>query len=107
MKKNAIGKGSLAVLAAAGALALQGCEVALIGATAGGAMTAFEDRRTSGVQIDDEAIELRITNRVAERFGEKVHLNVNTYNRWALLTGEAPDDQTRAEVEKMALAVVN
>src|SRR4051812_35603323 len=102
MKNNAMGRWVLALTAAAGTLALQGCEIALLGAAAGGAMTALEDRRTSGTQIDDEAIELRISNRVAERFGEKVHLNVNSYNHWALLTGEAPDEATRAEIEKMA-----
>ena len=89
------------------ALFLGGCEVALIGAAAGGTITAFEDRRTSGTQIDDEAIELRVSNRVSERFGEKVHVNVNSYDRFALLTGEAPDAATKAEIEKMALAVPN
>ncbi|MGE5638881.1 MAG: BON domain-containing protein [Clostridia bacterium] len=92
----------VAALACAAALALQGCEVALLGAAAGGTITAFEDRRSSGTQIDDEAIELRIGNRIAERFGEKAHVNVNSYNRVALLTGEAPDEATRAEIEKIA-----
>ena len=97
----------LASLACAAALGLQGCEVALIGAAAGGTYSAFEDRRSSGTQIDDEAIELRIGNRVAERFGDKVHVNVNSYNRVALLTGEAPDEATRAEIEKIAGGVTS
>ncbi len=97
----------LAVALGASAVLLQGCEMAVLGAAAGSAVTAFEDRRTSGTQIDDEGIELRIGNRVADRFGDKVHLNVNAYNRFALLTGEAPDEATRAEIEKIALAVPN
>ncbi|MBV8031457.1 MAG: BON domain-containing protein [Betaproteobacteria bacterium] len=100
----AVGRG---VLVLGAAVVLPGCEVALFGAAAGGAMTAFEDRRSPGTQIDDEAIELRISNRVAERFGDKVHLNVNAYNRFALLTGEAPDEAARQEIEKIALAVPN
>jgi osmotically-inducible protein OsmY len=108
MKKTRTVSGlSLATLCVASALLLQGCEVAILGAAAGGAMTAFEDRRSSGTQIDDEAIELRIGNRVAERFGEKAHINVNSYNRFALLTGEAPDEAARAEIEKIALGVLN
>ncbi len=102
--KAAVG---LVLALGATALLLQGCERAVLGAAAGSAVTAFEDRRTSGTQIDDEGIELRIANRVADRFGDKVHLNVNAYNRFALLTGEAPDEATRAEIEKMALAVPN
>jgi osmotically-inducible protein OsmY len=107
MKKNAVARLVFATLGAVTMLFLQGCEMAILGAAAGGAVTAFEDRRTSGTQIDDEAIELRVANRVGERFGEKVHLNVNAYNRFALLTGEAPDEAARAEIEKIALAVVN
>jgi osmotically-inducible protein OsmY len=80
--------------------------MALIGAAAGSAVTAFEDRRTAGTQLDDEGIERSVVNRVNDRFGDKlVHLNVNAYNRFALLTGEAPDEATRAEIEKIALAV--
>jgi osmotically-inducible protein OsmY len=105
--KTTVSGFSLATLSVASLLLLQGCEVAILGAAAGGAMTAFEDRRSSGTQIDDEAIELRIGNRVAERFGEKAHINVNSYNRFALLTGEAPDEAARAEIEKIALGVLN
>jgi osmotically-inducible protein OsmY len=107
MKKGTVANLLAAALTVAGLLGLQGCEIALIGAAAGGAFTAFEDRRSSGTQIDDEAIELRVSNRVAERFGDKVHVNVNSYNRWVLLTGEAPDEATRAEIEKIAAGVAN
>ncbi len=102
MTRNGMARCALGALACAAALGLQGCEVALLGAAAGGTYSAFEDRRSSGTQIDDEAIELRIGNRVAERFGDKAHVNVNSYNRVALLTGEAPDEATRAEIEKIA-----
>ena len=90
-----------------GALLLQGCEVALLGAATASGVVAFEDRRSPGTQVDDEAIELRISSRIAERYGDKVHVNVNAYNRFALLTGEALDQGIRADVEKIALAVPN
>jgi osmotically-inducible protein OsmY len=90
-----------------GALLLQGCEVALIGAGGAAAVTAFEDRRTAGTQIEDEGIELRVGNRISERFGDKVHVNASAFNRWVLLTGEAPDEAARGEIEKIALAVPN
>jgi osmotically-inducible protein OsmY len=86
---------------------LQGCELALLGAGSATAYAAYEDRRTSGMQIDDEAIEMRAQARVGDRFADKVHLNVNAYNRTVLLTGEAPDEATRAEIEKIVRAVPN
>ena len=84
---------------------LFGCAPVLIGAAAGGAYTSLEDRRTAGVQIDDEGIELRVGNRLSDRFGDKAHISVTSYNRSVLLTGEAPDVQTREEAERIARAV--
>jgi osmotically-inducible protein OsmY len=86
---------------------LQGCvPVALVGAGAAGAMGA-EDRRTTGTMVEDEGIELRTGNRVSERFGDKVHVNVTSFNRSILLTGEVPDDKAKGEIEKIAQAVPN
>ena len=87
-------------------LALQGCiEMAAVGI--GAAALSANDRRTTGAQVDDEGIELRATNRVSERFGDKVHINVTSYNRSVLLTGEAPDEKTKAEIEKIVRDVAS
>lgn len=86
---------------------LQGCELALIGAGSATAYAAYEDRRTSGMQIDDEAIEMRAQSRVADRFADKIHINVNAYNKAVLITGEAPDEPTRAEIEKIVRSIPN
>ena len=64
-----------------------------------------EDRRSSGAQLDDQSIEWRSSSRIGERFGAKVHVNVTSYNRNALLTGEVPDERTRGEVDKLVRAV--
>ena len=95
---------ALLLLAGAGAL-LAGCIPALIGAGAAGAYTALEDRRTAGTQIDDESIEVRSANRIADRFGDRVHVNVTSFNRTALITGEVPDEAAREEIEKIVRAV--
>ena len=86
--------------------ALAGCiELAAVGV--GAAAVSVEDRRTTGSQIEDEGIELRASNRIAERFGDKVHVNVTSFNRAVLLTGEAPDARTRDEIGKIASGVLN
>ncbi len=92
-----------ALLAAA---LLQACmPLAMIGA--GAVVVSMEDRRTTGAQVDDRGIELRVANRADDRFGDKVHVNVTSHNRYVLLTGEAPDEATRTEIEKIARGVPN
>ena len=88
------------------AVSLQACvEMAVVGA--GAAALSAMDRRTTGAQVDDEGIELRATNRISERFGKKVHVNVTSFNRSVLVTGEVPDASTKAEIEKIITGTAN
>ena len=100
-------RNTLLALAALGSAAtLQGCfPVVATGVGAGAAMIA--DRRTSGAYVEDEGIEWRTANRIRERFGDAVHVNVTSYNRNVLLTGEAPNEQVRVEIERIATGVAN
>lgn len=92
-----------AVLAAA---SLSGCAPLLLGTAVGGAMMAT-DRRTSGTQVEDKAIELKTSNRLGDAFGNRAHINVNAYNRMVLLTGEVPADADRLTAEQIASRVEN
>ena len=101
-------KHTLLVAACAGAiLTLQGCVPIVIGAGGAAAYSSLEDRRSTGIQIEDEAIETRASNRLGDRFGGRVHVNVTSYNRNVLLTGEVPDEGARDEAEKVVRAVPN
>lgn len=93
------------VVAVAAAFALQGCVPIVLGAGGAAAYSSLEDRRSTGTQIDDESIEVRASNRISDRFGSTVHVNVTSYNRIALLTGEVPDERSRDEAEKIVRAV--
>ena len=94
------------VLLAAMTPVLSGCfGAAVVGVGAGALMVA--DRRPTETYLTDEGIEVRAVARVNERFGDRVHVNVTSYNRSALLTGEVPDAATRAEVEKLVSRVPN
>lgn len=99
-------KGAWISLLIATCALLQACGLVVVGAGAA-AYSTMEDRRSTGTQFDDEAIEVRASNRIIDRFGQKVHVNVVSYNRSVLLTGEVPDDATRAEIERIALAIPN
>lgn len=95
------------VLAAAAlAAGLSACAPLIVGgAVVGGVMAV--DRRTTGTQIEDEGIELRAANRIRETLGDRVHVNVTSYNRQALLTGEVPNAQDRQAVEQIVSQVEN
>ena len=96
---------SLAAALLAGALA--GCAPLIVGGAAVGTAMMVTDRRTSGVQIDDETIELRAVARMNEAFGDRAHVNVSSYNRQVLLTGEAPTDAMRQQAEQVVSRVDN
>ena len=55
----------------------------------------------SGAQLEDEGIELRAAGRVREAVGDRAHVNVTSYNRQVLLTGEVPSAQDKALVEQI------
>lgn len=86
------------------ALALQGCIETAAVAVGMGVYSAI-DRRTTGAQVDDEAIDLRASTRIRERFGDRVHVNVTSYNRAVMLTGEVPDEAAKAEIERMVVTM--
>ncbi|MCK9388818.1 MAG: BON domain-containing protein [Sulfuritalea sp.] len=65
------------------------------------------DRRNPETFVSDEAMEIRAANRINEKYGDKVHVNVTTYNRMILLTGEVPTAAIKADAEKIASGVPN
>ena len=85
---------------------LSGCfGAAAVGVGTGALMLA--DRRNAETYVSDEGMELRAGNRISEKHGDKVHVNVTSYNRMLLLTGEVPSEAVKADVEKIASGVPN
>ena len=72
----------------------------------GGAFIAT-DRRTSGAQLEDEGIELRANNRIGQSLSENAHVNVTSYNRQVLLTGEVPTAADQKKLQELVLRVEN
>ena len=79
--------------------------VVVSGAAAGGAMAA--DRRTSGIYIEDENIELKATKNIYDALGEASHVNITSFKGNVLLTGEVPDDKTKAKAGNLVLGIEN
>jgi osmotically-inducible protein OsmY len=84
------------LLASASTLLLQGC-VPVVATGIGAAALMADDRRSTGVYVEDENIEWKARVRLIERFKD-THVNVTSFNLTVLLTGEVPSEQVKTEV---------
>ncbi len=94
---------ALTVLAA---IQLTACAPLMFGGVVGGAMVA-SDRRTPGIQLEDEGIEQRGASAIRENFGSKEHVNITSYNRQVLITGDVSTELARTQVEQLIGKVQN
>jgi osmotically-inducible protein OsmY len=97
---------SSAVLCAALLSQLGGC-VAVVAAGAVGTAVAGADRRTLGTQTEDEGIELKAAARLPGVVGDAGHVNVTSYDRKVLVTGEVRDEAMKRAVENEIRGIAN
>ena len=95
------------VAAAAAATLLGACAPLLIGGAAVGTALVVTDRRSSGTQIDDQGIELKAINAVNRAIGDRGHINVTSFDRLVLITGEVPSEANKAAVEAAISRIEN
>lgn len=101
---------TVAVVAMAGAAAagLGGCAPLVVGGAVVGTTLVAIDRRTSGIQLEDQNIELKAAARARAAAGaDGSHINVTSYNRLVLLTGEVPSEAARRAAEQASAQVEN
>lgn len=91
----------------AATLALSACAPLLVGGAALSGALMYSDRRTSGAQVEDQAIEFKAGPKIRSVLGERGHINVTSYNRMVLITGEVPADADRATVEQAVASIEN
>ena len=95
------------LLALAAGTTLSACAPLLIGGAIWGGTMVVSDRRTSGTQIDDQAIELKSVRRIADVIADRGHVNVTSYNRLVLITGEVPTEADKTAVEQAVMRIDN
>jgi osmotically-inducible protein OsmY len=89
---------ALSVLLLAAAAALSGCAAVVVGGAAAGVAMA-SDRRLTDVIGTDERIEIQSGQALSKRFGDAAHINVTSFNKQVLLSGEVPSAEAKAEAE--------
>lgn len=85
-------------------LGLQGCVEFAVGSAVVGTLAAT-DRRTFGAQTEDKAIVLKGEGKVGNLVGSNGHVNLNSFNRRVLITGEVKDQALLQAVEREVRAV--
>ncbi len=78
---------------------LQGCVPAVIVGGAAAGAVSVHDRRTTGVQTDDESTEWKASLSVPKQYKEYTHANFTSYNRRLLITGETSNDEAKSAIE--------
>jgi osmotically-inducible protein OsmY len=85
---------------------LPACAPLVVGSAVMGGLVAI-DRRTAGIQLEDESIELRTAQGLRQNLSEAAHVNVTSYNRMVLLTGEVSSAAERERAERLAKSQEN
>lgn len=98
---------TLIVSLLAATTALSGCAALLVGGAVVGGSLLATDRRSSGTQLDDQAIEFKANSRIRDLLGDKGHVNATSYNRLLLLTGEVPTEADRTNIEQALSRIDN
>jgi len=86
---------------------LQSCVPLIVGAGVGAGVIMADDRRTSATVLEDQTIELKIKNRIKEKYEDQLHVSITCFNRFVLLTGEAPTEEIKQDLTIVALEVQN
>ncbi len=86
---------------------LGACAPLLLGGVMVGTALSVSDRRTSGAQLEDEAIELKSIGRLRDALGGRGHINVTSFNRTVLITGEVPAQADRDAAEQTIARIEN
>ena len=85
---------------------LQGCFPVVAAGVGTGALMA-SDRRTAGAFIEDEGIEDKALGQISTKYKSTVHVNVTSFNRHVLITGEVPNEETKAGITQIVAGVSN
>ncbi len=87
-------------------VSLSACAPLIVG---GAVMTGVvaTDRRTTGTLVEDESIEIKVASAVRREMGDRIHLNVTSFNRQVLLTGEVRTAADKERAEKLAQSQEN
>lgn len=94
------------VMGTALAASLSGCFGLIVGAGVAGAVSTV-DRRTLGAQTEDKSITVKAELELRKVTNGAGNINVTSFNRRVLLTGEVRDEAMKQAAEREVRAIAN
>jgi osmotically-inducible protein OsmY len=85
---------------------LQACIPLAITAVGAGVLVA-SDRRSTGTQAVDQEIGFKSGSAIRSNMNDQVHINITSYNRMVLLTGEVATEAEKKQAEELVGKIVN
>ncbi len=87
---------------------LSGCTAAVVGGAVAGTSVVL-DKRTTGDYVEDQNIKAKFTRLYYQdkQLAEQTHINITSYNRQILITGEVPTEQDKQKLSHMANQIKN
>jgi osmotically-inducible protein OsmY len=67
----------------------------------------LDDRRSTEDSFVDQNIQKQAISQINSHYRHNVHVNVTSFNKHVLLTGEVPDDATKSGVAQLVSGVQN
>ncbi len=65
------------------------------------------DRRSTGTQAVDQEIGFKSGSAIRSNMNDQVHINITSYNRMVLLTGEVANEAEKKQAEELVGKIVN
>lgn len=87
-------------------VATQGC-FPIVAAGIGAGALISSDRRTAGSILEDENIENKALKQISAQYKDAVHVNVTSFNRRVLITGQVSNEKTRTDIEQIVSSLTN
>ncbi len=97
----------LAALLGTAAVTLSACAPIVVGAAAGGTALVATDRRTAGVQLEDQNIALKVESNMRRHFGDQAKVSAAVYQTVVLLVGDIPDETRKQQAGQLTSKVEN
>jgi osmotically-inducible protein OsmY len=86
---------------------LQACVPLIVGAGVGAGVMMAEDRRSNATILEDQTIESKSKSRFEEKYKDTIRASVTSFNRYVLITGQAPTEEIRQDLTTIVLEVEN
>lgn len=97
----------LAAALSTAALSLSACAPLIVGGAAATTAVVVTDRRTSGIQLEDQNMAFKAQNQISQKLGDTARVNAMAYGGHLLLTGDVPTEEAKAQATAIAQSVEN